>query len=368
SSAEQCVKCKSLPKTGILRLPSGLQRARNQLALSVPADADYHPGMLSGFLRLSDGATEAISDVEAAMAAAGRDEAVLWLDLEEPAEEEVRAVGEAFRLDADAVEDCLHGEQRPRIDEFEHHIFLVLYGALGPDGTSVFDPRKLAAFLGPNAVITVHRQPLRSVSSVRNRCRRNTRHLLDRGADFVLYSIIDAIVDNYIVAAEEYEERLEELEEDSLRSDVDEGLVAKSGELRRQLLELRRLARSQRELLIPLVKGEYEHVSGALEQRFGHVEDHVMHAIDLIDGMRERLSAVHDNYNTALANRANAIMKTLTLFATIILPLTLVAGIYGMNLPLWPPSNHPASFGGVLGGMLLVTGAVLYYFRKKHWL
>ncbi|MHC4234019.1 MAG: CorA family divalent cation transporter, partial [Planctomycetota bacterium] len=117
------MKCKSLPKTGILRLPSGLQRARNQLALSVPADADYHPGMLSGFLRLSDGATEAISDVEAAMAAAGRDEAVLWLDLEEPAEEEVRAVGEAFRLDADAVEDCLHGEQRPRIDEFEHHIF-----------------------------------------------------------------------------------------------------------------------------------------------------------------------------------------------------------------------------------------------------
>ncbi|HUU82409.1 MAG TPA: magnesium transporter CorA family protein [Phycisphaerae bacterium] len=324
--------------------------------------------MLTGFVRQSDGTIDTLDTTEAVTAASARKGVELWIDLEEPTDDEVHAVGAAFRLDAEALEDCLSGEQRPRIDEFEDYIFLVLYGALRPDGNSEFDPRKLAAFLGPNAVITVHRQPIRSLSNVRDRCRRNARNLLDRGADFVLYSIIDAIVDNYILAADEYEQRLEDLEDDSLRLDVDESILARSGELRRELLELRRLATSQRELLTPVAKGEYEHVSEVLEQRFAHVEDHLMHATELIDALRDRLNAVHDNYHNALAHRTNAIMKTLTLFATIMLPLTLVAGIYGMNLPLWPPPDHPASFWGVLGGMLAITGTVLYYFRRKYWL
>jgi magnesium transporter len=324
--------------------------------------------VLTGFLRLSGGSVEEVSDAGGVPAAAACEGGVLWLDLEEPTEEEVRAVGNNFQLDAEAVEDCLHGEQRPRIDEFEHCIFLVLYGAVGPDGTTEFAPRKLSAFLGPNLLITVHREPLRSIRTLRERCRKSGRQLLGRGVDFVLYSLIDSMVDYYVLVAEAYETKLEELEDASLDPGVDETILGRSGALRREFLELRRLAASQRELLIPLAKGEYEHLSETLEQRFAHVEDHVRQAIDLVDGLRERLNAVHDNYHTALANRTNAIMKTLTLFATIMLPLTLVAGIYGMNLPLWPPIDHPASFWGVVGSMVVIAGGVLYYFRRKHWL
>ena len=282
--------------------------------------------------------------------------------------EEVRAVGTAFELDAEALEDCVHGEQRPRVDEFECYVFLVLYAAVGPDGSTEFAPGKLAAFLGPNLLITVHRTPLRSVSAMIERCRKSGPQLLGRGADFLLYGIIDAMVDNYVLVVDAYETQLEELEELSLDSAVDETLLARSANLRRALLELRRLATSQRELLTPVAKGEYEHVSEALEQRFSHVEDHLMHATELIDGLRDRLNAVHGNYHTALTDRTNAIIKMLTLFATIMLPLTLVTGIYGMNLPLWPSSDRPSSFWGVLVGMVVITAAILYYFRRRHWL
>jgi magnesium transporter len=324
--------------------------------------------MVTGFLRLQEGSIVPVTDVDVAAEEAGREGTVLWLDLEEPTDEDVFAVGQAFELDAEALEDCVHGEQRPRVDEFDRYIFLVLYAAVGPDGSAEFAPRKLAAFLGPNLLITVHRTPLRSVSAMLERCRKSGSQVLGRGPDFLLYNIIDAMVDNYVLVADAYETQLEELEELSLDPAVDETLLTKSASLRRELLELRRLATSQRELLTPLAKGEYEHVSEALEQRFSHVEDHLMHATELIDALRDRLNAVHDNYHTALTDRTNAIIKMLTLFATIMLPLTLVAGIYGMNLPLWPSPGHPATFWAVLGGMVAITGVILYYFRRRHWL
>jgi magnesium transporter len=324
--------------------------------------------MLTGFARHPDGTIETLNQTDVLEAASTRQAHALWIDLEQPTENEVRAVGQAFNLDAEAVEDCLHGEQRPRIDEFDECIFLVLYGALGPEDRSEFEPRKLAAFCGPNLLITVHGRPLRSITGVRDRCRRNAANLLARGVDFILYSIIDAMVDNHILVTEDYETRLEELEEISLDPDVDESVLVRSAELRRELLELRRLATTHRELLAPLAKGEYEHLSDALEQRFGHVEDHLLQTIELLDSLRERLNGVRDSYHTTLAGRTNAIMKTLTLFATLLLPLSMIAGVYGMNLPLWPPPDNPSSFWAVLALMLTITLALLTYFRRKRWL
>lgn len=324
--------------------------------------------MIAGFARSTDGTTKpvrSLGDLAEVWAVEGTH---VWVDLEEPEEGELRALTGIFQLDETSLEDCLHGEQRPRIDEFDAYIFIVLYGLVGLHDPSEFDPRKLAAFCGTRFLITVHREPLRTVRTVLDRCSRNAAGMLAKGVDSILYSIIDGMVDKYVVVADRYEGQLEQLEERSLEPTVDEQILADSATVRRDLLHLRSLAASQRELLTPVAKGECDYVSDSLEQRFSHVRDHLSQVIDLVDALRERLNGIRDNYHTALANRTNAIMKTLTIFATILLPLTFIAGVYGMNLPSWPPPEHPLSFWGVLAAMIAVAAVLLVYFRRTRWL
>lgn len=297
-----------------------------------------------------------------------RDDVRLWIDLESPTEDALLLLGQVVGLDEESLDDCLHGEQQPRVDEFESHIFLVLYGLHGLKEQEDLDPHKLAAFCGNRFLITVGRHPLLSVRQVRSRCGRHPETLLVRGVDHVLFEIIDTIVDYYLRVADRYEDRLEALEERSFDMDVDEEVLEEAAEVRRDLLELRRLAVAQRHLLLPIAKGEYDFVSESLSQQFSHVCDHLSQVIDTVDSLRETIVSIRDNYHAALTRRTNEIMKLLTLYAAIMLPLTLVAGIYGMNLPLWPPSGHPLSFWGVLAVMASIAGGMLVYFRRRKWL
>ncbi len=327
--------------------------------------------MISGFARLSDGTVERIESVDDLAAAWAKEDAVVWVDYLQPTEPDLRALKDVLGLDEASLEDCLYGEQRPRIDEFDTYIFLVLYGLVGLEDPDEFDPRKLAIFFGSRFLITVHQEPLRTIHTILERSNRgagSTRGGLSKGVDHLLHMIIDGMVDKYVFIADKYEAQLETLEDASLDPLADEQVLVDSAGLRRELLQLRSLAVSQRELLTPIVKSEYDYISESLEQQFKHVRDHLTQVIDLVDTLREQLHGIRDNYHTAVANRTNAIMKTLTIFATILLPLTFIAGVYGMNLPLWPPPDHPLSFWAVMGVMLVLGVSLLLYFRRKHWL
>lgn len=324
--------------------------------------------MLAGFIHHSDGRSEPITSLDALDSIRSDAEAAVWIDLTSPPPEEMQAVAARFNLDPEAVDDCLTGEQRPRVDEFDDAIFIVVYGAVGAEAADVFDPRKLAAFLGTRYLITVHHESLRTIATATSRCTRFPAQLIGRGPDFVLYTLLDGIVDNYIRVAELYEDRLEAIEDSALTHDPEDEIPARLAELRRELLSLRRIAASQLELLWPLERGEFPFVAGPLERRFAHVEDHLTHVIELVDSLRDRIDGVHEIYHATLATRMNNIMKTLTLFATILLPLTFIAGIYGMNLPFWPPPENPQSFWIVLGMMLGIAVAVFIYFRRRRWI
>lgn len=321
-----------------------------------------------GFVRHPDGTVHTMAALDDALAAADTEGAAMWVDLEAPAEVDLRRLEAAFKLDAESIHDCLSGEQRPRIDEFDHYILLVLYGLVGAGGDEEVGPRKLVVFCGARFLITVHPESLRTTEAVRHRCERSAGQMLAQGVDFVLYCILDGMVDKYSVIVERYEDRLEAIEEASFDPEEDESFLAEAATLRHELLDLRRLAVSQREVVRPLAKGEYDHVSENLARRFSHVADHLTQVIELTDVLRERLLTVRDNYHTTLASRTNDIMKTLTLIATILLPLTFVAGIYGMNLPLWPPSDNPLSFWGVMAFMAALAVGFVVYFRRKKWI
>jgi len=336
------------------------------IAEALPRRYDFI--MFTAYVRFADGRVEAVPSVDGLGEIASRDGTALWVDLEKAEEDELKTVGAALKLDAESLEDCRYGEQRPRIDEFADHVFLVFYGLLGVDGGREAAPRKLAVFYSPRFLVTVHEQSLKTIHALRHRFERVTSQPLGRGTDYLLYGMIDAMVDNYMLVVDGYETQLEQIEDESLEEDVDDRVLAESGMLRRRLLDVRRLSVSSRELIAPIVQGELDYVSESLETRFRHVSDHLSHVIEMTEILRERLDGVRDNYHTAIANRTNRIMKTLTVIATILLPLTFIAGVYGMNLPLWPPPDHPASFWGVIGVMLAIAFAMLVYFRRKNWL
>jgi magnesium transporter len=324
--------------------------------------------MLTAFTRHADGPTKMLENLDAVSDAWVGEQTVLWIDLAAPSEEDVRGVAGIVGLEDDVVEDCLHGEQRPRIDEFDDCFFIVVYGMLGSDENDEIAPRKLAAVVGRRFLITVHREPLRTIGELRSRYMKHPSQALGHGVDFVFFTILDRMVDVYMYVAERYEERLDALEEQSLQPAVTDAILPQLVDLRRDLLELRRMAASELELLAPLARGEFEYVSEYLAERFRHVQDHLRHVVEQVEAHRELLNSIRDNYHAVIANRMNGIMKTLTMFATVLLPLSLVAGVYGMNLQLWPPTDHPMGFWLVLGVMVVIGTAAVIFFRSRKWL
>jgi magnesium transporter len=323
--------------------------------------------MLSAFVYSVDGSLLKVGSIEAVEAAWSHPGVHVWIDLEAPAKEELDGLGRIFRLDEQSLDECLEGEQWPRIDEFDEHIFVVLYGLFGLKEGGEVDPHKLSVFCGPRFLITVHRQPLLTVRQVKARCGRHPESVIARGVDYVLCAIIDIMVDNYLRVAERYEERLDSLEEQSFRPDVEAQLLSELSNLRRDLLELRRLATSQRDLLRPLMQGEYDFVSSSLSQQFHHVRDHLSQVIDSVNSLRELLGGVYQNYHSALAGRTNETMKVLTIYAGILLPLTLIAGIYGMNVPI-PAADKPWHFWVVMAIMAVTTWVLYTHFRRRKWI
>lgn len=324
--------------------------------------------MFAAFVAPGDGLFRKLDSLAAVREALAQADARVWIDLESPEEGELLALRELWPLDEEALADCLYGEPWPRVDDFDTYIFLVLYGLFGLKEAGEVDPHRLAVFCGPRFLVTVHRQPLLTVRQVKARCGRHPEVLIGRGVDAVLCALIDGMVANYLRVADRYEEQLDALEDQSFREDVDASLLPKLADLRRDLLQLRRLATAQRELLRPLIIGEYDFISEALSQRFQHVRDDLSQVIDAVNGLREVMGGVYQNYHSALAVRTNEIMKVLTIYAGILLPLTLIAGIYGMNLPLWPAPESPWSFWVVMGIMGGITLMLYAQFRRRKWL
>ncbi len=331
-------------------------------------DTNCEPAVLKAFIRSEDGTLQTFNSIDGLSRAESIDKAEIWVDLEAPDETELKAVGQLFSLDADPLDDCLHGEQRPRIDEFENYIFLVLYGMLVVDDEIEIKPRKLAAFCSKRYLVTVHDTRLRSIREVQEQCERYPAVMLRKGPTNLFYRLVDCMADKYVGIVEEYERQLDLLDEQSLSDAVDDAVLPDSARLLHELLELRRVAAAQRDLLTPVAQGEYDYVAESLEHRFSHVRDHFTQVLERIDVLRERIRGVRDNYHAALTKHTNTIVKTLTVFSAVLLPLTFIASIYGMNFKFLPPAEHPVSFWAILVVMICLAAGLLWVFRRQRWL
>ncbi len=290
--------------------------------------------------------------------------ALTWLDLDDPASPALEELAARYGFHELAVEDCRNEPQLAKIDPFPEHVFLIANSIRYATETGELQFRELDVFMGERFLVTVHHGLSQSVESVSARLGKNPR--LKKPAQ-VVHALLDAILDRFLPTLDEIGEEVDRIEEEILDTPTP-ACLSRLFLLRRNLVVFRRAASAQRELLNALSRRDTRLVPADMLIYFRDVYDHVVATMEMIESYRDLVSGVLDIYLTRTANRTNDVVKALTLIATIILPLTLITGWYGMNMANLPFADDPAGVWYVSGGMLALTLSLLIYFRRKGWI
>jgi magnesium transporter len=282
----------------------------------------------------------------------------------------IHALAEKYHLHPLAVEDTLETIQRPKAEEYPAsgelpgRLFVVARSIESSEGRLYTE--QISLFLGRATLLTFQEIPGDAFDPIRQRIQVAGSRLRENDASFLLYSLLDAIVDSYYPILEHCSERLEELEEELLSQPTRETLH-KVHVMKRELLLIRRAAWPMRELIMQLQRDEHEEISDTTRTYFRDVYDHCVQIIDLIETYREITAALTDTYMSAVSNRMNEIMKVLTVIGTIFIPLTFLAGVYGMNMPI-PENQWAWSYPVFWIVCTIVAVGMLFWFRRRKWL
>jgi magnesium transporter len=290
---------------------------------------------------------------------------VLWVDLEDPLPEEVEILGPAvFDFHPLAIEDCLHAQSRPKIDDYDDYVYLVFHAwKKAEDGVRL---EEVDFFLGKNYVVSYHVEPRYSRSALADKIEKDAKLVLGHGADMLLHQIFDLMVEKYTVVVDALDERVDALETEILENATDETLK-KILVLKKDLQELFRMIRHQRDVMSSLSREGHPMITKKARTFFRDIYDHVVRAHDTVEGLRDEVAGARDAYLSMMSNRVNAVMKGLSLVATIILPLTFVTGIYGMNFRDMPLLNDPSGFWVTCSAMAALAALMFVWFRKNGW-
>jgi len=279
----------------------------------------------------------------------------------------IEKLGTAFDLHPLLLEDILSTAQRPKFEDYEKSIFLVLKMLRFGDDHQVVETEQVSLIVGPNFVLSFQERVGDVFDSVRDRLRSGKGRIRKLGADYLAYSLLDAIVDSYFLVLEKLGERIEDLEEE-LVSDPSQKTLRHIHTLKREMITLRRSIWPLRELVGGLQRSESPLVAESTRVYLRDVYDHTVQIIDTIESFRDMVSGMLDIYLSSVSNRMNAVMKVLTIIATLFIPLTFIAGVYGMNFEHMPELKWRYSYAVVWAVMIGVASIMLAYFRRKKWL
>ncbi|WP_435102846.1 magnesium/cobalt transporter CorA [Halarchaeum sp. P4] len=299
-----------------------------------------------------------------------------WIHADAVESAEMGRLRERFDIHQLAVEDVIHTETRPKVEEFDTHTFVLLKTArLGQSEAVEFEKEirtsPVGLFIGEDWLVTMSTSDIDIVDPSTSRWAKNSDRVADRGSDFLAYRIMDAIVDDYFAVLDEIEDDIESVEE-RVVDDPSPRILEELNDVRRDLLAFRKTAWPAREALSYLSRGDIPQVADENEKYFRDVYDHLVQVVDLIETYRDLSSGSRDIYLNSVSQSTNEVMKTLTVVATIFIPLTFVVGIYGMNFadtPLAMPELYwEYGYPAVMIGMGLVTVLMLLYFRRQDWI
>ncbi len=290
---------------------------------------------------------------------------VLWVDVNNPESKDFDDLAREFSFHPLAIEDCKKGHQRPKIDEYQGYYFMVLYEAEICD-EGALELRELSIFLGPNYLVTVHTEHIRAIKTA-ERLWREWTDLAERRTGLVTYLLVDSIVDDYLPLLDSISDKLEDLEE-QIFEDFNPASLQEIFNIKKQLLFLRRAVVPLRDVFNTLQRREQPIFSRETMVYFQDVYDHLIRVADMIDTLRDLIASAMDAYLSISGNRMNVVMKRLTSISTILMSITLVAGIYGMNFQFMPELVWRYGYAGALTSMLIIGLGLYFYFRKINWL
>jgi len=297
-----------------------------------------------------------------------------WIRASDVTDDELDRLSAAFDLHTLEIED-VRGNVSPKVELFPDHTFALVKTATLRGGETTFEEeirdQPVGLFFGHDWIITVAVEETAAVETVWERVRREEPRLLQRDADFTAYRILDAVVDEYFGILDEIGRDIEAVE-DRIIDDPDTQTLEILNSLRRELLSIRRIVWPTRDAVSVLARGDADHVQESTEKYFRDVYDHLVQHVELVETYRDLASGARDIYLNTLSQSTNEVMKRLTVVATIILPLTFVVGVYGMNFG-GGPYNMPElgwrfGYPAVLLGMTLTAAVMLRYFRAEDWL
>ncbi len=293
-------------------------------------------------------------------------EGSLWVDLESPTDDEYSILSEVFNFHPLAVEDARKEIELPKADVYEGYVYVVVHRINVDFKTRRVIPREMDIFLSDRYLVTVHEEVSVSAGDVMARITA-TPSLLAAGPDRVMHDVIDRIVDRYLPFLDQWEDEIESLEEAILNGTAHEEVMEKALHLRREVAELRKSLGPQRDIIQRLARRDIPHVSEKTALYFRDVQDHLVRIFQTLESHRDHIASLFEAYMATSSNRLNMVMKRLTSFATIFLPLSFVAGIYGMNFEHMPGLGHPYGFAAIVASMGLMAAGMLWYFKRQGW-
>jgi len=282
--------------------------------------------------------------------------------------EALRALGEKYGLHPLALEDVLHTGQRPKAEGYEGQLFIVAQMIYRDTEDDRLTGEQVSLFLLPGLLITVQEDPKCDVfDPIRERARVGRGYIRKLGADYLAYALLDAIIDHGFPILECIGEGLEELE-DELLAKPDKACVATLHDYRRTLVHLRRSIWPQRDLVNNLLHDDSGLIGGETKVFLRDAYDHAVRVMDLVESYRDLTASLLELYLSAVSQRTNEIMRVLTVLSGIFIPLTFIAGVYGMNFDNMPELRQPAGYFLCLAFMLCVAAGELWFFKRKGWL
>lgn len=292
---------------------------------------------------------------------------VTWLNIDGIHQPEIiESIGKHFGVHSLIIEDIVHTGQRPKMEDLEDRLFVVLEMLYYNEAMNEVESEQISIILGPRFVISFQERKGDVFNPLRERIKNGKGRIRKKGPDYLAYCLMDAIIDHYFIVLEKLGEKIEGLQEALIANPTPETLQAIQG-LKREMVFLRKSVWPLREVISVLERGESALISDSTGIYLRDVYDHTIQVIDTVETFRDLLSGMLDIYLSSISNRMNEVMKVLTIIATVFIPLTFIAGIYGMNFKYMPELEWRWGYFGVWLFMAGIVSGMVIYFKKKRW-